>query len=192
MKALKIILLSIACLCNKQAKSQCGDPRFSDLTGRFKADPITTVGIFPNPSTGEINIKSDFLLISTLEIYNTSSKKVLEIRVYQMQDKVDLSSLPDGTYMIKFTSYGYTIRKTVMLSHGVKSFSVFPNPTSGIINIQSETMLDTVLIYNNVGQLITKQILRENTGELDLSQQAAGVYLVKAQNQIIKLIKNKG
>ncbi|HXU28064.1 MAG TPA: T9SS type A sorting domain-containing protein, partial [Bacteroidia bacterium] len=136
------------------------------------------------------NIKSDFLLISTIEIYNTSSKKVLEVPIYKMQDKVDLSSLPDGTYMIKFTSYGYTIRKTVMLSHGVKSFSIYPNPTNGIINIQSETTLDTVLIYNNAGQLITKQISEENTAILDLSQQAAGMYLVKAQNQIIKLIKN--
>jgi hypothetical protein len=51
-------------------------------------------------------------------------------------------------------------------------------------------MLDTVLIYNNAGQLITKQISGENTAILDLSQQAAGMYLVKAQNQIIKLIKN--
>ena len=190
MNAHKIFSLFIVFLFVKQTKSQCGDPKFSDLTGRFRADPQTTVGISPNPSTGKINIKSDFLLISALEIYNTSSKKVLEVPVYQMQDKVDLSSLPDGTYMIKFTSYGYTIRKTVMLSHGVKSFSVFPNPSSGIINIQSETTLDTVLIYNNAGQLITKQILRENTAELDLSQQAAGMYLVKVQNQIIKLIKN--
>ncbi len=188
----KLLIFSVYFLlfCFKQVKGQCGDPKFSDLTGRFRADPTTTVGIYPNPSTGEINMKSDFLLISTIEIYNTSSKKVLEVPIYKMQDKVDLSSLPDGTYMIKFTSYGYTIRKTVMLNHGVKSFNVFPNPTSGIINIQSETTLDTVLIYNNAGQLITKQILRENTGEIDLSQQAAGMYLIKAQNQIIKLIKN--
>ncbi|HXU27034.1 MAG TPA: T9SS type A sorting domain-containing protein, partial [Bacteroidia bacterium] len=100
MKALKIIILFITLFCFKRVKSQCGDPRFSDLTGRFRYDPQTTVGIYPNPSTGEINIKSDFLLISTIEIYNTSSKKVLEVPIYKMQDKVDLSSLPDGTYMI--------------------------------------------------------------------------------------------
>lgn len=187
----QILIAFIVFFSFKQIKSQCGDPKFSDLTGRFKADPPTTVGVYPNPSTtGMINIKSDFLLISTVEIYNSSNKKVLEIPVYKMQDKVDLSSLPDGVYMLKFSSYGYTIRKTVMLNHGMKSFIVYPNPTSGIINIQSETTLDTVRIYNYAVQLITQQILKENTAEFDLSGQAVGMYLVKAQNQIVKLIKN--
>ncbi|MEO8759742.1 MAG: T9SS type A sorting domain-containing protein [Bacteroidia bacterium] len=174
---------------NFKVDGQCGDPKFSDLTGRFRANPSATVGVYPNPSTGIVNIKSDFLLISDLKIYNTSNKKVLEVPVYKMQDKVDLSSLVDGVYMIKFTNFNYTISKTVMISQGLKSFSIYPNPTTGIINLQSETELGTVSIYNQAGQLISQQTTKDNTLQFDLRLQESGTYIIKVGISSMVVIK---
>ena len=183
-------IISFLIIC-KTISGQCGDPKFSDLTGRFRANPPRTVAIYPNPTnTGSATIRSDFLLISTLEIYNSADKKVLEIPVFKMKDNIDLSSLPNGVYMVKFTSYGYTIKKTIMINQSsVKSFTVYPNPTNGITTIESETTLGTVSVYNQLGQLVNQQTTNENNLKIDLSSQPTGVYTIKANNDAVTVIK---
>ena len=64
--------------------------------------------------------------------------------------------------------------------------SVYPNPTVGSINIVSGEAIKTVKVFAMNGSLVAEG----NTATLDLSNLAAGVYMVKVNNQkAVRLIK---
>ncbi len=70
---------------------------------------------------------------------------------------------------------------------GIGNLLVFPNPTNDIVNVDLspfEGKQVTVTVYNQVGKLVvSKQIEKANTIalEMDLSEMAAGSYIVKVQ-----------
>lgn len=59
-------------------------------------------------------------------------------------------------------------------------FSLFPNPSSGIVYIQGAIRISKVEVYNTIGQLVLekKQVQAENTS-VDLSQEAKGIYVIR-------------
>ncbi len=70
-----------------------------------------------------------------------------------------------------------------------KAISVFPNPTNSVFNVKldaatAETM--TVNVYNTIGEIITTATVNGNTADIDMSNYASGIYIVKviAGNQI--------
>lgn len=72
------------------------------------------------------------------------------------------------------------------------SFSVFPNPTSDVLNIKSNSGIDsvTITILSSYGQ----EILKTNNKKINLSRLSSGVYYVKIntsnqQSEIFKILK---
>jgi len=59
------------------------------------------------------------------------------------------------------------------------AIKLFPNPSSGIVNVVTQLPLDLVEVYTMSGQLVWKKALHTATGTLDLTSLAAGVYTVK-------------
>ncbi len=55
-------------------------------------------------------------------------------------------------------------------------FSVYPNPVSSVLHIQSQEGISSVTVYNAVGQFITTG---RDTQQLDLSSLEKGVYFVR-------------
>lgn len=68
--------------------------------------------------------------------------------------------------------------------------SLYPNPVISNFTITAISPLETITIYNSVGQLIMQQNTKANNIQIDLSQQPIGIYFLKVQNQNIKIIKN--
>ena len=62
------------------------------------------------------------------------------------------------------------------------AMSIYPNPTSGVVNITQSTTWE---LYSAHGQLIKEG----NTDAVDLSNQASGIYILKAEGKIFKVIK---
>ncbi len=66
------------------------------------------------------------------------------------------------------------------------NFSIYPNPSKGIINVEWKNMLNetTFEIYDVIGNVITSRKVERNQGNfsLDLSNQAKGVYFIKSTN----------
>lgn len=56
---------------------------------------------------------------------------------------------------------------------------VFPNPSNGIFNISSDVAVDTVSVYNSLGQ----KILETNNAQFDLSQHSKGIYFVQMESE---------
>ena len=59
------------------------------------------------------------------------------------------------------------------------SFSVYPNPTKGVVTIQSESSIYKIEIYNQSGQLI---ISETNRDKIDISDLNQGIYFVKVKD----------
>ncbi|WP_299365834.1 aryl-sulfate sulfotransferase [Winogradskyella sp.] len=72
----------------------------------------------------------------------------------------------------------------------VKDLSVYPNPTKGILNFNSDMPLEHIEIYNITGKLVMTQ---SNTNTIDLEPLAKGMYMVKISlsnsTNVIKVIK---
>ncbi len=59
-------------------------------------------------------------------------------------------------------------------------FSVYPNPTTGILTIQSSTTIVQIEIYNQLGQLV---ISNTNQNTIDISRVSQGVYFIKIKDE---------
>lgn len=68
------------------------------------------------------------------------------------------------------------------------NFQLYPNPTSGIINLILPRTGETVEIFNNLGQKIWSQKVSGQTA-VDLSGNPAGIYYLKINNLNKKIIK---
>ncbi|HQE34594.1 MAG TPA: T9SS type A sorting domain-containing protein [Flavobacterium alvei] len=59
------------------------------------------------------------------------------------------------------------------------SISVYPNPTNGLVTVNSTAAVKAITVYDTTG----KQISASKTNTVDLSNQAKGVYLVQVQTE---------
>jgi Secretion system C-terminal sorting domain/Pectate lyase superfamily protein len=61
------------------------------------------------------------------------------------------------------------------------TFEAFPNPNQGILNLRSRQPLETVSLFNSLGQLVFQaQNIGQNTLQIQLPVLPAGVYLLQA------------
>ena len=72
--------------------------------------------------------------------------------------------------------------------------SIYPNPTKGIFNIRTDLKQLEVEVYNLMGELITSTIVRNGLQQINLSNNAKGIYFVKLKSgtriELRKLISN--
>lgn len=59
------------------------------------------------------------------------------------------------------------------------NIEVFPNPSKGIFNVASDYIYDFLLVYNVNGEIIRRMQFGSLNAELNLSNEAKGVYFVK-------------
>lgn len=60
-------------------------------------------------------------------------------------------------------------------------FKIYPNPTMGILSLEIENIEPNqpLFIYNQMGQLVREQKVIQGKNQLDLSDQAKGIYIVR-------------
>jgi hypothetical protein len=73
------------------------------------------------------------------------------------------------------------------------SLTYYPNPVSSTLNISLQETIDTVTVYNVMGQAVQTQRLNANTSTIDMSGLAAGHYIVTVtaagQAKTFKIVK---
>jgi len=80
------------------------------------------------------------------------------------------------------------------LDHALNDLKIYPNPTNGFLNIQSNASIVSVEIMNQLGQLVISEIDSEGINSMNIQQLQQGLYFIKLKgmqgNSIIKkLIK---
>src|SRR5690606_38222622 len=74
------------------------------------------------------------------------------------------------------------VSKTSIAKLESEKISVYPNPTAGAFTIDLSKVtsaIEKVEIYSSTGQLIRSLAVSGNQYEVDMTSEAAGVYLVK-------------
>ena len=73
--------------------------------------------------------------------------------------------------------------------------TIYPNPTSGILYIESGTNIGRLHLYNAFGQKIKSRLVNGANGSLDLSDLATGTYFIRVETDkgvvVKKVIKNR-
>ena len=69
-----------------------------------------------------------------------------------------------------------------------KEMSMFPNPSSGIVDINASIPIGPIAVYNTLGQVVYKTKIAANNIQLDLTHLHTGLYFVKTNNSTQKLI----
>ncbi|MNK10877.1 Fibronectin type III domain protein [compost metagenome] len=57
---------------------------------------------------------------------------------------------------------------------------LYPNPVTDMLNIESNNTIDTIEVYNIVGQLVKKQSINSDSATILVSDLSEGIYMVKA------------
>ncbi|WP_326981417.1 T9SS type A sorting domain-containing protein [Chryseobacterium sp. MYb264] len=86
----------------------------------------------------------------------------------------------------------FTQLGTVDVKLNAATAGVYPNPTNGILNIKADSTIDTVAVYNLVGQKVDVQI---SNNQIDMKALSNGVYIVElklknGQKISKKVVKN--
>jgi hypothetical protein len=89
-------------------------------------------------------------------------------------DKLSLSSAP-------LTTRNFLDNKN--------SISIFPNPGSDKINIVANNKLSNIIITNTIGNIVQSIFTNSNSIEIDISNFSVGVYFVKVNGQVLKMVK---
>ncbi len=68
----------------------------------------------------------------------------------------------------------------------IDGFSMYPNPVENTLHLTSVDKIDTVIIYNMLGQEVLQSAPLSNNFDMDMSYLPSGAYLVKilTNNQI--------
>jgi len=101
-----------------------------------------------------------------------------------------------GNYAVEVTKNGCTdtsscinITTHVLEKTSLETFNVYPNPTSDIINISSKSIGQSYTVTDNIGKLIHSGLIVENFLQYNLEDQKPGVYFLKIENKVVKIIK---
>ena len=73
------------------------------------------------------------------------------------------------------------------------SFRYYPNPVNDVLNLTYSKTITSVTVFNLLGQEVIAKKAGQNTIQIDMSQLAAGTYMVKVQSddafRMIKVVK---
>lgn len=86
------------------------------VTLSSKGYEYVDLSVYPNPTTGLWNISTNNEIITLLEVFDMTGKKVITKRPQSLSPQIDSSSLGSGTYILKiFTKKASTTQKIVKL-----------------------------------------------------------------------------
>jgi hypothetical protein len=67
--------------------------------------------------------------------------------------------------------------------------SIYPNPTNGIVNIVSNTNIETIEIIDILGNRLFKSNINNNNAIIDMSKYSMGVYFIEISNNNNRLLR---
>ncbi|SHJ76086.1 T9SS type A sorting domain-containing protein [Flavobacterium haoranii] len=164
-------------------------------TGVDSAGKIVLVGSsvasVSSSTFGLARVNSDYTVDSS---FGTSGKVTTTFGTNTTNEAFDMAIQSDD----KIIAVGYTgndiaiarYNGNVLSSESFQNdrISVFPNPTSQILYVESNLGIEEIEIFDSLGRSINSYKLEGN--KIDVSFLSNGIYFLKSKNYIIKFIKN--
>lgn len=94
---------------------------------------------------------------------------------------------PSGSIIISDINRGlFVVRKNAALQNEAfitSNYSIYPNPTTTFFKIDSNIVIDNIVLYNTLGKIVRNYQPTEN---YDVSGLAKGLYFVRVNNDFTK------
>jgi len=72
--------------------------------------------------------------------------------------------------------------------NAVSSISVYPNPTTGIVNINYDKTIHNIYVSDISGRTVFTKYINENFAKINLNEMEKGIYFIKIDNFTTKII----
>ncbi len=123
---------------------------------------------------GYMEITNDFDAWVSNELTFTATNTFVVVYVRSM-------SSVDGDTEVFYDNFSLEAAATASTDTVLASqFAIYPNPTSGVVNISSDLSLDLVQVFNTLGGEVYAS---PNTTSIDVSSFAKGVYFLKVSSE---------
>ena len=163
-----------------------------------KVNQITATGI--GGATVLINYTYDILnqkIRSVISYQNGTLDRMEEYEYdnngFITKEKLQTSSSPGVLYVTNENKFYYeqSTTSTGIYENSNSFFSVFPNPASDQITIETNEYLmgNEFAIYNSIGKSVRKGSITTKETIVNLNDLATGIYILSINNQIYKVIK---
>jgi hypothetical protein len=142
------------------------------------------------------NAPQDFLVIFQDASNNNLIEETFTTSSANWEEfKMDLSSIPSSTTIAKYVlllnpatttedfiyidNFKFTNDNTVGIDEAeISEVSLYPNPTSGMVKLNSEQHITSVVLVDNLGRKVKSFDANSKSIDLDLAQFEAGFYFV--------------
>jgi len=98
------------------------------------------------------------------------------------------SAAEQGTFNLRLTDPNLSTK-----GFDMTNFKAYPNPVKNILNLSYDKAISNVAVYNVLGQEVITKSVNANLSQIDMSNLAAGTYMVKVasdnQQTTIKVVK---
>ncbi len=71
------------------------------------------------------------------------------------------------------------------------SFSIFPNPSTGLLNFNCETNIDEIKVTNTLGQIVYSKTINHKSGTINLQSLPSGLYFCSVKTEDGKTAQQK-
>ena len=137
------------------------------------------------------------LNVPSFSSYPNQAFRVDPVLSYTCNIVERLANPTNSPYATRVKSHSNTARQAGGQTTGINKVGsigqvmVYPNPSNGTFNIQSANNngLGAIEVYNTLGQLIYQSNTASSILPIDLSIQNPGIYTIKVQSSIYKVIR---
>jgi hypothetical protein len=126
-------------------------------------------------------------------VFNTAGAKniigTIELESSAGEPVVGLSQFSSIGFLNVDTTFATGIDD---LPHNTDIVSVFPNPATDKLQLNSSTIIDKVIVMNHLGQVVIFKQINNTNNELDLAGIAPGIYflmLYKENGSLMNTVK---
>lgn len=99
--------------------------------------------------------------------------------------------LDGATYYVSQTADGcesgiiaITVTEELAIAdHTIAGFAYYPNPVSNVLFLRANTLIDSVVVYNHIGQSVLDLKLNANEVQVDFSSLPTGAYFIKVASE---------
>ena len=153
---------------------------------------ITITGLPTLSITGnKIICKGESTILSFLggNNYSINNNAVLQ-NTAQVQPSVStvytISTTNTVTGCSALKTVSITVRPCTSINNSSAeqfNFNIYPNPSDGVFMIESDAPIFIIKVYNQLGMLVYRGLTENGKHNIDLSNQANGIYFVEVQNK---------
>ena len=158
------------------------------ITNTVQVNTLPTPNLTISPNSTVCAKQSLTISVIGADTYTWSNGAVLSTIV--VTPNVSTIYSVTGTYTSSSCSIIKTVSITVRPCTSINNssaeqfnFNIYPNPSDGVFMIESDAPIFIIKVYNQLGMLVYQGLTENGKHNINLSNQANGIYFVEVQNK---------